>query len=79
MTSLRLLTVVNVGFKCAAWFRKLGAERRAPRAHGLLTPFPSPPGEKNKTEPIDYKLVVRNSACCVFRYGRDAGLCPPSD
>ena len=47
ITSLRLLTVLTVGFKYARMFRKLGAERRAPRPDGLLTYFASPRGEKS--------------------------------
>ena len=46
ITSLRLLAVLNVGFKYARMFTKLGAERHAPCTDGLLAHFAWPRGEK---------------------------------
>ena len=46
ITSLRLLTVLNVGSSTPALFKKLGAERRAPCTGEPLAHFASPAGEK---------------------------------
>ena len=51
ITSLRLLTVLNVLFKYARIVQKRRAERRAPCTDGPLTHFASPPGEKSGLEP----------------------------
>ncbi len=50
MISLRLLTVLNVEFKYAPLFRKLGAERRTACTDGPLRHLASPPHEKNRLE-----------------------------
>ena len=47
ITSLRLLAVLNVGFKYARIVQKRLAERRAPCTDGPLTHFASPRGEKS--------------------------------
>ena len=49
MTSLRLLAVLNAGFKNAGARHAVPevAERRAPCPDGPLTHFASPPGEKS--------------------------------
>ena len=49
MTSLRLLAVLNVGFKNVGARHAVpeGAERRAPPTDEPLTHFAPPPGEKS--------------------------------
>ena len=50
MISLRLLTVLNVEFKYAPLFRKLGAERRTACPDEPPRPLASPPNKKNRLE-----------------------------